>query len=93
MPAEILPAQTADRLAGFLANSGNRGRQIHFAQIGFDGFAIDGLAADAAGLAHPRGRSDGVSGRQRLIRKPRVGDEAARSRGAHHVSAPKRVDP
>src|ERR1039457_5096727 len=46
----------------------------------------------AAGLAHAgRGRV-GVSGRQRLVGKPGIRDEAAGAGGAHHVAAPEGVD-
>ena len=66
--------------------------QVHLAQIRFDRLAIDGLAANASGFAHPRGRRRGVGSGQRLVGEPRVRNEASRSRRTHHVSAPKRVN-
>ena len=53
---------------------------------------IDGLTADAARLAQERGGRVRVSGGQRLIGEPRVGDKAARARRAHDVAAPEGVD-
>ncbi len=50
-------------LVGFLANAGDRVRNIDFAEIFVDGLAIDRLSAHAAGLAHPRGGSHGVGER------------------------------
>jgi hypothetical protein len=87
-----MPAQTANRLRLF-ANPGDGRRQINFFQISFDRGTVHRLPANAAGFAHPRGCRCGICRRQRLIGKPGVGDESAGSRGAHHITAPKRINP
>ncbi len=88
---QVGPAQARDppRLLGHAVD---RPAHVHGRQVGTDGFPVRRLRPHPARLAHPRRSGMGVSGGKRLVREPRVGDEAPGSGGVHHVATPEGVD-
>ena len=61
-------------------------------QIGLDRLPVGRLGRDTARCANPCRGWVGVRRRKRLVGEPRIGDETAHPRGAHHVASPQRID-
>ena len=78
------------RRFGFQSADG--GEDLYPLQIRLDRLPVGRLGRDAARFANPRGGWVGVCKRKRLIGEPRIGDETAHPRGAHHVATPQRID-
>ncbi|MCZ7650624.1 MAG: hypothetical protein M5U13_05450 [Thermoanaerobaculia bacterium] len=75
-----------------LADLREGARQVDRGEEGVDRLAVGLGRREAALRAHRGGGRVGVRLRQRLVREPGVGDEAARPRGVHHVAAPEGVE-
>ena len=87
---DVRAAQTA-HAAPCRGQAADGASDVHRRPVGLDRLAVRRLRPHAARLAHV-GRRVGVGRRQRLVGEPRIRDEAAGARGAHHVAAPQRVD-